>query len=49
MIAPKAPAGVFLVGEHDPRQQPFLSYMKLGEGPSYTLVQPHHLCHLEIR
>lgn len=48
VIAPNAPAGVFLVAEHDLRQQPFLSYMKLGDGPSYTLVQPHHLCHLEI-
>lgn len=48
VIAPTAPAGVFLIGDHDPRQQPFLSYFKLGEGPSYMLVQPHHLCHLEI-
>lgn len=48
VIAPTAPAGVFLIGEHDPRQQASLSYLKLGEGPFYTLVQPHHLCHLEI-
>jgi len=48
VIAPKAPAGVFIVGEHDPRQQPYLEYLKLGDGPYYTLVQHQHLCHLEI-
>lgn len=48
VIAPRAPAGVFVVAEHDPRQQPYLSYFKLGEGPFYTLVQNYHLCHLEI-
>jgi predicted homoserine dehydrogenase-like protein len=48
VIAPRAPAGIFLVAEHDPRQQASLSYFKLGEGPFYTLVQNYHLCHLEI-
>jgi predicted homoserine dehydrogenase-like protein len=48
VLAPQAPAGIFIVGEHDPRQQPYLQYLKLGDGPFYTLVQNHHLCHLEI-
>jgi predicted homoserine dehydrogenase-like protein len=48
VIAAKAPAGIFIVAEHDPRQQPYLEYLKLGEGPFYTLVHNYHLCHLEI-
>jgi predicted homoserine dehydrogenase-like protein len=42
------PAGIFVVGEADPRQQPFLEYLKLGPGPWYVLVHNHHLCHLEM-
>lgn len=48
VIAPKAPAGIFITAEHDPRQQAYLEYLKLGEGPYYTLVHNYHLCHLEI-
>ncbi len=48
VIAPNDSAGVFIVGEHDLRQRPYLEYLKLGDGPYYTLVQNHHLCHLEI-
>ena len=48
VIASQAPAGIFVVGEHDARQKPYLSYLKLGDGPFYTLVQNYHLCHLEI-
>ena len=44
----KLPAGVFIAGEHDPRQAPALKYLKLGEGPYYTLLRNYHLCHLEI-
>ncbi len=44
----KLPAGVFITGEHDPRQAPSLKYLKLGEGPFYTLLRNYHLCHLEI-
>lgn len=42
------PAGVFIVARHDPEQQPYLQYLKLGEGPYYLLLQPFHLCHLEM-
>lgn len=42
------PAGVFVVCEHDDEQQPFLRYLKLGEGPYYTLMHNFHLCHLEV-
>ncbi|HUF08533.1 MAG TPA: hypothetical protein VMO47_04375 [Rhodothermales bacterium] len=42
------PAGVFIVCAHDDSQQPFLRYLKLGEGPYYTLMHNYHLCHLEV-
>lgn len=42
------PAGVFVVARHDSEQQRFLKYLKLGEGPYYFLLQPFHLCHLEM-
>ncbi|MCA1032223.1 NAD(P)-dependent oxidoreductase [Bacillus timonensis] len=48
VLSPKAPAGVFITGTHNENQKDALRYMKLGEGPFYTIVQPFHLCHLEI-
>ena len=42
------PPGVFLVAEHPTERPDVLRYLKLGEGPFYTLVRPHHLCHLEM-
>lgn len=45
---PRFPAGVFITAEHNHRQVPALKYLKLGEGPFYTLIQNYHLCHLEI-
>jgi len=42
------PAGIFLACEADPRQQPYLEYLKLGPGPNYVLVHNYHLCHLEM-
>lgn len=44
----KLPAGVFITAKHDPEQQSYLEYLKLGAGPYYTLVRNYHLCHLEI-
>lgn len=46
--SPKLPAGVFISGEHDPLQAAALKYLKLGDGPYYTLLRNYHLCHLEI-
>jgi len=48
VVAPKAPAGIFIVATNDERQKPYLEYLKLGIGPHYVLVHPYHLCHLEI-
>jgi predicted homoserine dehydrogenase-like protein len=42
------PHGVFVVGTHDPRQRDCLRYLKMGEGPYYTLVKPNILVHLEV-
>ncbi|NDJ19592.1 NAD(P)-dependent oxidoreductase [Myxacorys almedinensis] len=48
ILSPKSPAGVFLVAEHEESQNAYLRYLKMGEGPYYTLVQNFHLCHLEV-
>jgi predicted homoserine dehydrogenase-like protein len=42
------PPGVFIVAEHPFAKPEVLRYLKLGDGPFYTLVRPYHLCHLEI-
>jgi predicted homoserine dehydrogenase-like protein len=44
----KLPAGVFVVCEHPSESPDVLRYLKLGDGPFYTLMRPYHLCHLEI-
>jgi len=48
IICPSGPPGVFISAKHNENQQKALSYLKLGEGPFYTLTAPFHLCHLEI-
>ena len=42
------PAGVFVVAEHPTERPEVLRYLKLGDGPFYTLLRPYHLCHLEV-
>jgi len=44
----KFPAGVFITAEYDQVEAPTLKYLKLGEGPFYTLIQNYHLIYLEI-
>lgn len=48
VLVKTGPAGIFVTCETDPKQQPFLEYLKLGPGPFYVLVHNYHLCHLEI-
>jgi len=48
LLSPKSPPGVFITCTHDDRQREALRYLKQGDGPFYTLLQNHHLCHLEI-
>jgi predicted homoserine dehydrogenase-like protein len=41
--------GVFVLGYNDdPRKKPYLSYLKMGDGPLYVFYVPYHLCHLEV-
>ena len=47
IIVPGSPA-VFIAARHDNFHRPYLSYMKMGDGPYYTLTKEYHLCHLEI-
>lgn len=44
----KLPAGVFVTCEHPTERPQVLRYLKLGDGPYYTLLRPYHLCHLEL-
>ena len=48
ILSPKSPAGVFIIAEHEASQKDYLRYLKMGEGPYYSLVQGYHLCHLEV-
>ena len=41
-------AKVFCLAEHpDPKQQHYLNFYKMGEGPLYSFFTPYHLVHLE--
>jgi len=44
----KFPAGVFITAEYNQIEKDTLKYLKLGEGPFYTLVQNYHLVYLDI-
>jgi predicted homoserine dehydrogenase-like protein len=48
VLSGRLPHGVFVVGTHDPAQRDALRYLKLGDGPYYTLVKPNILVHLEV-
>lgn len=48
ILAPKYPAGVFIVAKHDEEQAKYLRYYKMGVGPYYVMLRNFHLCHLEI-
>ena len=48
VLNPQLPAGVFIVAEHPTERPDVLRYLKLGDGPFYTLLRPYHLCHLEM-
>ncbi|WP_078576638.1 NAD(P)-dependent oxidoreductase [Salipaludibacillus agaradhaerens] len=48
VVCRQGPPGVFITARHDGNQKEALSYLKLGEGPYYTLSTSFHLCHLEI-
>lgn len=41
--------GVFVIGHADNPQmvQPYMKYLKMGDGPNYLFFRPFHLCHFE--
>jgi len=40
--------GVFIAARHEDYSRSYLSYLKMGDGPFYTLTRSFHLCHLEL-
>lgn len=41
--------GVFIIARAKDRDfcQPYLKYLKMGDGPNYMFFRPYHLCHVE--
>lgn len=48
VLSRKLPHGVFLVARHEEVQRAALRYLKLGEGPWYTLIKNNIFVHLEL-
>ncbi|NOX99928.1 MAG: NAD(P)-dependent oxidoreductase [Verrucomicrobia bacterium] len=40
--------GIFIAAKHKDYCRPYLNYLKMGDGPYYTLIKSFHLCHLEV-
>jgi predicted homoserine dehydrogenase-like protein len=42
-------SGVFVIARSEDPQfaQPYLQYLKMGDGPNYLFFRPNHLCHME--
>lgn len=40
--------GIFIAAKHKDYCRPYLNYLKMGDGPFYTLTRSFHLCHLEV-
>lgn len=41
--------GIFVIARGKNREfvQPYLKYLKMGDGPNYMFFRPYHLCHIE--
>ena len=48
VLSGKLPHGVFIVATHDGCQREALRYLKLGDGPFYTLLRHNIFVHLEV-
>jgi predicted homoserine dehydrogenase-like protein len=48
VVSAKLPHGVFVVGTHKDEQKAALRYLKMGEGPYYTVLRPNIFVHLEV-
>lgn len=44
----KFPAAVFITAKVNPSEASTMAYLKLGDGPYYTLIRNYHLIYLEI-
>lgn len=40
--------GIFISAKHMDFCRSYLNYLKMGDGPFYTLTRSFHLCHLEV-
>ncbi len=40
--------GIFIAAKHNDFSRSYLNYLKMGDGPFYTLTRSFHLCHLEV-
>ncbi len=47
ILTPGCP-GIFIAAKHKDYCRPYLNYLKMGDGPFYTLIRTFHLCHLEV-
>jgi predicted homoserine dehydrogenase-like protein len=48
VLSRKLPHGVFVVARHKEEQHAALRYLKLGDGPFYTLIKNNIFVHLEV-
>lgn len=48
VLTPEYGGGIFVCATHDEAHAPALNYFKMGPGPYYLVIRPHHLCYLEI-
>jgi predicted homoserine dehydrogenase-like protein len=48
VVSAKLPHGVFVVGTHKDEQRAALRYLKMGEGPYYTVLRHNIFVHLEV-
>lgn len=48
VLSRKLPHGVFIVAAHEAEQQDALRYLKMGEGPYYTIIRNNIFVHLEV-
>ena len=48
VLSGKLPHGVFIVARHKDEQNDALRYLKMGEGPYYTLIRNNIFVHLEV-
>ena len=48
VLSGKLPHGVFVTGTHHDEQKAALRYLKMGDGPYYTVLRPNIFVHLEV-